>query len=109
MELRRLSTVVKNLYSAGSRLPVGPLGMCVVEEETSSVPNVEKDPVLAGAATQDLWGAILERVKSQVNPESYATWFEPTRLAAVSEGELLVEGPNQFFVDWLAEHHLDKL
>ena len=51
----------------------------------------------------------MRALKSQVNPQSYVTWFEPTRLAAVSEGELLVEGPNQFFVDWLAEHHLVKL
>jgi chromosomal replication initiator protein len=44
-----------------------------------------------------------------VNPQSFKTWFEPTRLAAVRDGELVVEGPNQFFVDWLAEHHLDRL
>ena len=44
-----------------------------------------------------------------VNPQSFSTWFAPTRLVLVNEGELIVEGPNQFFVDWLAEHHLDKL
>jgi chromosomal replication initiator protein len=56
-----------------------------------------------------LWGRILERVRTNVNPQSYSTWFEPTRLVAVREGELVVEGPNQFFVDWLAEHHLERL
>ena len=73
------------------------------------MPNSEKDPELAGSSSQDLWAVVLEKVKSQVNPQSYTTWFEPTRLGGVGEGELLVEGPNQFFVDWLAEHHLDKL
>ena len=57
----------------------------------------------------DLWSVILENVRDLVNPQSFATWFEPTRLAAVHEGELVIEGPNQFFVDWLAEHHLDKI
>jgi chromosomal replication initiator protein len=104
-----LSTLVKDFNSAGGGFSAQAADLCVLEEETSSVPNVENDPVLAGPAKQDLWGVILERVKSEVNPQSYATWFEPTRLASVSEGDLLVEGPNQFFVDWLAEHHLDRL
>src|SRR3989442_1495546 len=86
-----------------------PPGLAVLVEETSSVQSAEKDPVLAAPDVADLWSAVLAKVKSQVNPQSYSTWFEPTRLSGVVEGELLVEGPNQFFVDWLAEHHLDKL
>jgi len=74
-----------------------------VTDEPKSAEVGSADPNL------DLWRPILERVKSLVNPQSYSTWFEPTRLVRVEEGELVVEGPNQFFVDWLAEHHLDKL
>ena len=71
--------------------------------------NVENEPQPSAAPTPDLWSVILENVRELVNPQSFATWFEPTRLAAVHEGEIVVEGPNQFFVDWLAEHHLDKI
>jgi len=74
-----------------------------VTDEPKSAEVGSADPNL------DLWRPILERVKSMVNPQSYSTWFEPTRLVRIDEGELVVEGPNQFFVDWLAEHHLDKL
>jgi chromosomal replication initiator protein len=98
---------VKNLNSALDS--VASAGLCVLEEETASVPHVENDSRPASAPPPDLWTAILARVKSQVNPQSYATWFEPTHLASVGEGELVVEGPNQFFVDWLAEHHRDRL
>src|SRR5215813_10142030 len=100
-------TDVKNLnLGPGS---AGEPGSCVLEEEMPSVPNVENDPQPAGSPSPDLWTEILERVKSRMNPQSFSTWFEPTRLAGVGEGELVIEGPNQFFVDWLAEHHLDKL
>jgi chromosomal replication initiator protein len=64
---------------------------------------------MTGREGQELWQVILGHVKNQVNPQSFSTWFEPSRLATVREGELVVEGPNQFFVDWLAEHHLETL
>jgi chromosomal replication initiator protein len=101
-----LSPDVKILNSAPFSAALA--GLCVLEQETASVPLVEIDPRPA-EVPGDLWAAILARVKAQVNPQSYITWFEPTRLAAVGEGEIVIEGPNQFFVDWLAEHHRDRL
>ena len=70
---------------------------------------MERDPARTGSEGPGLWKRILDHVQNQVNPQSFATWFEPTRLVQVDEGELVVEGPNQFFVDWLSEHHLDKI
>ena len=73
------------------------------------MPRTDQDPAFEASSGPSLWGRILERVRAKVNPQSYSTWFEPTQLLHVHEGELVVEGPNQFFVDWLAEHHLEKL
>ena len=56
-----------------------------------------------------LWDAILERIKGLVNTQSFQTWFEPTRLLSAEGGRLVIEGPNPFFIDWLAEHHRDKI
>jgi len=58
---------------------------------------------------RDLWDSILERVSTLVNSQSYQTWFKPTRLVSYEGGRIVIEGPNPFFVDWLAEHHLDKI
>lgn len=58
---------------------------------------------------RDLWDSILERVSTLVNNQSYQTWFKPTRLVSYEGGRIVIEGPNPFFVDWLAEHHLDKI
>jgi chromosomal replication initiator protein len=67
------------------------------------------DPAQPVSPESELWNRILGRIRSLVNPQSYTTWFEPTRLVEVNKGELVVEGPNQFFVDWLAEHHVDRI
>jgi len=103
------ATCVNNIYrpleggsGAESDSPVD-------DEEKLSVTRTDHEPVFEGAPGTSLWGRILERVRAKVNPQSYSTWFEPTRLLNVREGEIVVEGPNQFFVDWLAEHHLEKL
>lgn len=56
-----------------------------------------------------LWEAVLERIATLVNPQSFQTWFKPTRLVSYEDGRLVIEGPNPFFVDWLAEHHREKI
>jgi chromosomal replication initiator protein len=58
---------------------------------------------------RDLWESILERISTLVNSQSFQTWFKPTRLVSYKGGRIVIEGPNPFFIDWLAEHHLDKI
>jgi chromosomal replication initiator protein len=108
--LATVSTGVSDSYAAASVvLSDKDLHLPASQKETALVPTIDQHPESSGSPMPRLWGRILEKVKSKVNPQSYATWFEPTRLVEVREGELVVEGPNQFFVDWLAEHHLDKI
>ena len=56
-----------------------------------------------------LWEQILEVIRAQVNDQSYETWFRPTRLLRTEGRRLFVEGPNQFFTDWLSEHHMPTI
>jgi chromosomal replication initiator protein len=56
-----------------------------------------------------LWESILARLATLVNAQSFQTWFKPTRLVAYEAGRIVIEGPNPFFVDWLSEHHRDKI
>ncbi len=58
---------------------------------------------------RELWDTILERISTLVSYQSFQTWFKPTRLISYEDGRLVIEGPNPFFIDWLAEHHLDKI
>ncbi|MBN2184437.1 MAG: chromosomal replication initiator protein DnaA [Candidatus Krumholzibacteriota bacterium] len=57
----------------------------------------------------DVWATILKKLEKVVNAQSFQTWFAPTRMGSYRDGVLLVEGPNSFFIDWLAEHHIDKI
>jgi chromosomal replication initiator protein len=56
-----------------------------------------------------LWDAILERLSTLVNAQSFQTWLKPTQLVSYEGGRLVIEGPNPFFVDWLSMHHGDKI
>jgi len=56
-----------------------------------------------------LWAKILELIQSQVHSQSFATWFKPTRLLRYENNTLHIEGPNQFFTDWLSEHHMPTI
>jgi chromosomal replication initiator protein len=77
--------------------------------------NEGEGEVLKGAeprfqgSLEELWDSILERISKLVGSQSFQTWFRPTRLLSFEDGVLLVEGPNQFFVDWLHEHHMEKI
>ncbi len=69
--------------------------------------SAEKEPIAADLSK--IWANILGRLKETVNAQSYQTWFEPTRLVSYERGIMVIQGPNSFFIDWLAEHHIDKI
>lgn len=57
----------------------------------------------------ELWDSLLARLEELVNEQCYQTWFSPMRPVSYEGGVLRIEGPNPFFVDWLYEHHIDKI
>jgi len=57
----------------------------------------------------ELWKGLLGRLEEEVNEQCYQTWFSPMRPLSYEGGVLRIEGPNPFFVDWLYEHHIDKI
>jgi chromosomal replication initiator protein len=104
-----ISTAVNESYAGIGVSPAeGKSRLPSIHEEIVPVQTEIDTELLENPAT-DVWSRILAAVKSRVNPQSFLTWFEPTRLVEVRPGELVIEGPNQFFVDWLAEHHLEKI
>lgn len=52
----------------------------------------------------DLWEQIKEQIRSQVNEQSYTTWFAPTFQESLHNGTLTVSVPNKFFKGWLSEN-----
>ena len=56
-----------------------------------------------------LWDELLGRIKELVNEQCFQTWFSPMRPVSYEAGVLRIEGPNPFFVDWVHEHHMEKI
>lgn len=55
----------------------------------------------------EVWERAKDLIKSKVNPQTFETWFRPTRGVAFSKDSLTIEVPNSFFKDWLLDHHLE--
>ena len=53
----------------------------------------------------DLWTRVLESARARVPDQSYRTWLSGTSAAALTDGELLVEAPSQFHVEWIEDKY----
>jgi chromosomal replication initiator protein len=58
---------------------------------------------------EQLWSDFLTRVSTMVTKQTLQTWFKPMRLAAVEDEVITIECPSKFFMDWVEEHHKDKV
>jgi chromosomal replication initiator protein len=56
-----------------------------------------------------LWDELLDGMKELLNEQCFQTWISPMRPVSYEAGVLRIEGPNPFFVDWVCEHHIDKI
>ncbi|OPX18570.1 hypothetical protein BXT86_00445 [candidate division WOR-3 bacterium 4484_100] len=55
------------------------------------------------------WQNILGYVKERINPQSFTTWFSSSQGVELKDDVLLVEFPNNFFIDWIEEHYYNIL
>ena len=49
----------------------------------------------------NVWEKILAHLQARLNPQTFATWFKPTRLDAVKGEILAIRVPNPVFQTWL--------
>ena len=57
----------------------------------------------------NFWQQVLETIKGQVNINSFDTWIKPITFKSFDEKKLVLEVPNNFFRDWVAEHYLPTI
>src|SRR5580765_5383716 len=55
----------------------------------------------------DLWNAIAGRLRDTLTDTTYDTWFGQARPQSLRDGQLVVEVPNDFTLDWIEGHFLD--
>lgn len=56
-----------------------------------------------------VWSEFLTRVSTLVTKQTLETWFKPLRLASIDDNKVRIECPTKFFMDWVSEHHKDKI
>jgi len=56
-----------------------------------------------------LWQAVYGKLAEALPVHAINTWFEPISPIALSENELVLEVPNQFFYEWIESHYKQNL
>ena len=57
----------------------------------------------------NFWEQVLETIKGQINANSFETWIKPIIFHSLDDKKLVLEVPNNFFRDWIAEHYLHTI
>ena len=55
------------------------------------------------------WKNILGVIQGRINSQSFNTWFGSSQGVELKDDVLLVEFPNNFFIDWIEEHYYSIL
>jgi len=62
-----------------------------------------------GEGYDRVWSQFLTKVSTMVTNQTLETWFKPMQLASIQDETVTIECPNKFFMDWVDEHHKDKI
>jgi chromosomal replication initiator protein len=96
-----LNTLLKSVTLRARRLDGGsrkPFGFAQLWKTCGNPPQAEQNRLM------DAWQKVLSVIETKVNPQSYTTWFRPTRLIRQEGRAIWVRVPNSFFRDWLNRH-----
>ena len=53
-----------------------------------------------------VWKSCLEEITRYISDQHFTTWFQPIKVVGGREGELELEVPNRFFLEWIKDHYL---
>ena len=58
---------------------------------------------------KEFWANVVGNLKLVLPKHAINAWFEPLNAIAISEGNILLEVPNQFFCEWIDSHYKGEL
>jgi chromosomal replication initiator protein len=59
--------------------------------------------------SDETWGRVRNDLLKTIGKNNFATWIEPLRLTALSEGVARFEVPTVFFGDWVSRNYADQI
>ena len=60
------------------------------------------------SAESTLWNGCLRELQAELPEQQFSTWIRPLQ-AVEKNGTLTLLAPNRFVVDWLQQHHLQRI
>ncbi len=57
----------------------------------------------------NLWEQCLKKLRDQVNEHTFTTWLSPVFCENLSEDQIILSAPNNFFVVWIRDHYLNLI
>lgn len=58
---------------------------------------------------EHVWENCTEKIRNEINAQSFKTWFEPIKPVKLENSVLTIQVPNKFFYEWLEEHYVTIL
>ena len=57
----------------------------------------------------ELWTRGLAEIRERIDRQNFETWIKPIRFISRNKNEIILDVPNKFFRDWVAEHYLRQI
>ncbi len=55
-----------------------------------------------------IWNNCLAKLENEISGSDFSTWIRPLQ-AVESNGQIILLAPNRFVLDWVKQHHFEKL
>lgn len=73
------------------------------EHETEQTDPLPTDDLRSAAVA--IWQLSLEKIKGQISPQSFTTWFEPLVAKSLEGTTLTLLAPSGFISEWILQHY----
>ncbi len=57
----------------------------------------------------EIWGKASQMLRGLVGDKAYQAWFSDLEPLGLMNGTLFLGAPNEFFIEWVEHHYMDKL
>ncbi len=81
----------------------------IITEYSNQIKIINNNYEQNQSEAQEVWDKALKIIKDNVDPSSFKVWFQTITPKDLSETNITLEVPSQFFYEWLEEHYSNLL